>query len=175
MEKLLGVSRAIDALNRGVGRATYWLVLAAVLISSGNAVARKTLSMSSNAMLEIQWYLFAAVFMLCAGYTLLSKDHVRVDLIHARLSRRHQLMVEIFGTLVFMLPVTTLILVLSWAPFVDAFTSGEVSPNAGGLIRWPVKLLIPIGFGLLLLQGVSEIIKDAAELRALRRTQDTPR
>ena len=169
MEFLLRASRMIDALNGVVGRATYWLLLAAVVISSGNAVIRKAFSMSSNAMLEIQWYLFAAVFLLCAGYTLLKREHVRVDLIHSRLSRRNQLRVEIFGTLFFLAPVTGLILVLSWAPFMDAFTSGEVSANAGGLIRWPVKLLIPVGFALLLLQGVSEVIKDAAELRALKR------
>jgi len=144
-----------------------------VLVSSGNAVVRKAFNMSSNSLLEIQWYLFAAVFLLCAGYTLLNKEHVRVDLIHSRLSRRQQLWVEIFGTLFFLAPVTLLILVLSWAPFVDAYTSGEVSSNAGGLIRWPVKLLIPAGFGLLLLQGASELIKDVAELRGLDRSTPT--
>jgi len=173
MNLLLRASGLIDALNRRVGRLTYWLILLAVLISSGNAVARKTLNMSSNAMLEIQWYLFAAVFLLCAGYTLLNKEHVRVDLIFSQLSRRQQLWVEIGGTLLFLAPMTVLILVLSWAPFVDAWASGEVSANAGGLIRWPVKLLIPVGFALLLLQGVSEIIKDVAELRGLRGDQGT--
>ncbi len=169
MNLLLRVAHLIDMLNRRVGRATYWLILVAVLISSGNAVARKTLNLSSNAMLEIQWYLFAAVFLLCAGYTLLSKEHVRVDLIFSHLSRRKQLLVEIFGTLLFLAPMTALILVLSWSPFVDAWTSGEVSANAGGLIRWPVKLLIPVGFALLLLQGLSELIKDVAEFRLLGR------
>lgn len=169
MKLLLRASRLIDALNRCVGRATYWLILVAVLISAGNAISRKTMNLSSNAMLEIQWYLFAAVFLLCAGYTLLSKEHVRVDLIFTRLSRRKQLIVEIFGTLVFLAPMTVLILVLSWAPFMDAWVSGEVSANAGGLVRWPVKLLIPIGFALLLLQGMSEVIKDVAELRSLAR------
>ena len=169
MNLLLRVAHLIDMLNRRVGRATYWLILVAVLISSGNAVARKTLNLSSNAMLEIQWYLFAAVFLLCAGYTLLSKEHVRVDLIFSHLSRRKQLLVEIFGTLLFLAPMTALILVLSWSPFVDAWTSGEVSANAGGLIRWPVKLLIPVGFALLLLQGLSELIKDVAAFRLLGR------
>ena len=169
MNSLLRASRLIDALNTAVGKASYWLILVAVLISSGNAVVRKAFNMSSNS-LEIQWYLFAAVFLLCAGYTLLNKEHVRVDLIHSRLSRRKQLWVEIFGTLFFLAPMTLLILVLSWAPFVDAYTSGEVSSNAGGLIRWPVKLLIPVGFGLLLLQGASEVIKDVAELRGLDRS-----
>lgn len=173
MNSLLRASRLIDALNTAVGKSSYWLILVAVLISSGNAVVRKAFNMSSNSLLEIQWYLFAAVFLLCAGYTLLNKEHVRVDLIHARLSRRRQLWVEIFGTLFFLAPVTLLILVLSWAPFVDAYTSGEVSSNAGGLIRWPVKLLIPVGFGLLLLQGASELIKDVAELRGLDRSAPT--
>jgi len=173
MNSLLRASRLIDALNTAVGKASYWLILVAVLISSGNAVVRKAFNMSSNALLEIQWYLFAAVFLLCAGYTLLNKEHVRVDLIHSRLSRRKQLWVEIFGTLFFLAPMTLLILVLSWAPFVDAFTSGEVSSNAGGLIRWPVKLLIPVGFGLLLLQGASELIKDVAELRGIDRSTPT--
>jgi TRAP-type mannitol/chloroaromatic compound transport system permease small subunit len=165
MNLLLRFSRAVDALNRMVGRTTYWLVLAAVLISSSNAIARKTLNMSSNAMLEIQWYLFAAIFLLCAGYTLLDNEHVRVDLIFGRLSRRKQLTIEILGTLLFLAPMTILILALSWAPFIDAFTSGEVSSNAGGLIRWPVKLLIPLGFALLLLQGVSQLIKNVHEYR----------
>ncbi|MDM0078977.1 TRAP transporter small permease subunit [Variovorax sp. J31P179] len=173
MNSLLRASRLIDALNTAVGKASYWLILIAVLVSSGNAVVRKAFNMSSNSLLEIQWYLFAAVFLLCAGYTLLNKEHVRVDLIHSRLSRRQQLWVEIFGTLFFLAPVTLLILVLSWAPFVDAYTSGEVSSNAGGLIRWPVKLLIPVGFGLLLLQGASELIKDVAELRGLDRSAPT--
>ncbi len=172
MNSLLRASRLIDALNTAVGKASYWLILIAVLVSSGNAVVRKAFNMSSNSLLEIQWYLFAAVFLLCAGYTLLNKEHVRVDLIHSRLSRRQQLWVEIFGTLFFLAPVTLLILVLSWAPFVDAYTSGEVSSNAGGLIRWPVKLLIPVGFGLLLLQGASELIKDVA--RAARPRPQRP-
>lgn len=169
MDLLMHLSRRIDALNRTVGRATYWLLLVAVLVSAGNAITRKTLSVSSNAMLEIQWYLFSAVFLLCAGYTLLNHEHVRVDLLFSRLSRRHQLWVEIGGTLLFLAPMTTLILVLSWPSFVQAWQSGEVSANAGGLVRWPAKLLIPVGFGLLLLQGASELIKSIAELRDLDR------
>lgn len=169
MNLLLRASAVIDSLNRRVGHAVYWLLLVAVLVSAGNAVSRKVLSISSNAMLEIQWYLFSAVFLLCAGYTLLNNEHVRVDLIYSRLSRRKQLIVEMVGTLLFLAPMTTLILVLSWAPFLGAWTSGEVSANAGGLIRWPVKLLIPMGFGLLLLQGVSQLIKAFAEFRGLGR------
>jgi TRAP-type mannitol/chloroaromatic compound transport system permease small subunit len=165
---MLQISRAIDALNRLVGRATYWLVLVAVIISSFNAISRKAFDMSSNAMLEIQWYLFAAIFLLCAGYTLLNNEHVRVDVLFGRLSRRGQLVVEIFGLLFFLAPMTLLVLVLSWAPFMNAFMSGEVSANAGGLIRWPVKLLIPVGFGLLALQGLSELIKNIDEYRRLR-------
>ena len=168
MASLLRLSALIDALNRAIGRAAGWLVLAAVLVSAGNAVSRKALSLSSNAMLEIQWYLFSGVFLLCAGYTLLNKEHVRVDLLYSKLGRRKQLLVEIFGTLVFLLPMVTLILILSWPPFVHAWESGEMSSNAGGLIRWPVKLLIPVGFLLLLLQALSELIKDFAELRGLR-------
>jgi TRAP-type mannitol/chloroaromatic compound transport system permease small subunit len=167
MNFLLKISRAIDALNRMVGRATYWLVLVAVLISSFNAISRKTLDMSSNAMLEIQWYLFSAIFLLCAGYTLLNNEHVRVDVVFGRLSRRKQVVVEIFGLLVFLAPMALLVLVLSWAPFMDAYLSGEVSANAGGLIRWPVKLLIPVGFALLALQGASELIKNIDEYRRL--------
>jgi len=163
----LRMAYGIDRLNRSVGRLAYWLVLFAVLISAGNAVSRKAWNLSSNAMLEIQWYLFAAVFLLCAGYTLLSREHVRVDLFYSRMSRRAQLRVEIFGVLAFLMPVVTLILVLSWSPFMHAWQSGEVSANAGGLIRWPVKLLIPVGFALLLLQGLSELIKDWHELRTL--------
>lgn len=168
MNFLLRIAHAIDALNRVVGRMTYWLVLVAVLISSFNAISRKTLDLSSNGMLEIQWYLFAAIFLLCAGYTLLNNEHVRVDLIYGRLSRRKQLVVDICGTLLFLTPMALLVLALSWAPFVDAFTSSEMSNNAGGLIRWPVKLLIPLGFGLLLLQAASELIKNVHELSQLR-------
>jgi TRAP-type mannitol/chloroaromatic compound transport system permease small subunit len=167
MNTLLGLSKAIDAINRFVGRTACWLVLVAVLISSFNAFSRKALDMSSNAMLEIQWYLFSGVFLLTAAYTLLSNEHVRVDIIFGQLSRRKQLMIEMFGLVVFLAPMTLLVLVLSWAPFMSAFTTGEMSSNAGGLIRWPVKLLIPIGFGLLLLQGLSEFIKNLDEYRRL--------
>lgn len=167
MNQLLRLSRLIDSVNAKVGKLASWLVLVAVLISAGNAVTRKAFNLSSNAALEIQWYLFSAVFLLCAGATLLSNEHVRVDVILSRLSRRKQLVVEVLGTLLFLMPVTVLILVLSWAPFVNAFVGAEMSSNAGGLIRWPVKLLIPVGFGLLLLQGVSQLIKSVDEYRRL--------
>lgn len=169
MKPLLKLASGIDALNRLVGQAARWLILVAVLISAFNAMSRKAFSISSNGMLEIQWYLFAAVFLLCAGYTLLNNEHVRVDVLLSRLSRRKQLMVELFGLVFFLMPVTLLVLALSWAPFMDAYTSGEISSNAGGLVRWPVKLLIPVGFMLLLLQGLSQVIKTIDELRRLPR------
>ncbi|MBK6971556.1 MAG: TRAP transporter small permease subunit [Sterolibacteriaceae bacterium] len=164
MNLLLRLSRAIDALNRRVGRGVLWLVLVAVLISAINAVTRKLFNLSSNAFLELQWYLFSAIFLLGAGYTLLHNEHVRIDVISARLSPRTRAAIDIVGTLFFLLPMALIILKLSWPLFVDAFWSGEVSSNAGGLTRWPVKLLIPAGFALLALQGISELIKRAAFL-----------
>lgn len=164
MNLLLRLSRAIDALNRRVGRSVLWLVLVAVLISAINAVTRKLFNLSSNAFLELQWYLFSAIFLLGAGYTLLQNEHVRIDVISARLSPRTRAAIDIVGTLFFLLPMALIILKLSWPLFVDAFWSGEVSSNAGGLTRWPVKLLIPAGFALLALQGISELIKRAAFL-----------
>lgn len=164
MNLLLRLSRAIDALNRRVGRSVLWLVLVAVLISAINAVTRKLFNLSSNAFLELQWYLFSAIFLLGAGYTLLHNEHVRIDVISARLSPRTRAAIDIVGTLFFLLPMALIILKLSWPLFVDAFWSGEVSSNAGGLTRWPVKLLIPAGFALLALQGISELIKRAAFL-----------
>lgn len=170
MKPLLKLASGIDALNRLVGQLARWLILVAVLISAFNAISRKAFSISSNGMLEIQWYLFAAVFLLCAGYTLLNNEHVRVDVLLSRLSRRKQLMVELFGLIVFLMPVAVLVLALSWGPFMDAYTSGEISSNAGGLVRWPVKLLIPVGFMLLLLQALSQVIKTIDELRRLPET-----
>lgn len=165
MNALIGASRAIDALNERVGRAALWLVLVAVLISAGNAVVRYTFSVSSNAWLEVQWYLFSAVFLLCAGYTLRHNQHVRIDILASRLSPRGQAWIEVVGTVLFLLPMCLLILVLSWSPFVEAWTRGEVSSNAGGLVVWPARLLMPLGFALLVLQGLSELIKRVAFLR----------
>src|SRR4249920_205258 len=141
MKLLLAVSRAIDALNERVGRVVLWLVLIMVLVSSGNAVSRYALNLSSNAWLELQWYLFAAVFLLCAGYTLLHNEHIRIDVVSSRLSRRSQLWIDIFGTLFFLLPVSIFIMILSWPVFTNAWVSHEMSGNAGGLIRWPARLL----------------------------------
>jgi TRAP-type mannitol/chloroaromatic compound transport system permease small subunit len=167
MNALLTISRAIDALNERVGRTLLWLVLAMVLVSAANALARYLLNLSSNAWLELQWYLFAAVFLLCAGYTLLHNQHIRIDVLSTHLSRRVQVWIDIFGTLFFLLPMSLFIMWLSWPVFMNAWTSQEISSNAGGLIRWPVRLLVPLGFFLLSLQGVSELIKRVAFLRGL--------
>lgn len=159
MSLLLLFSRLIDRLNETVGKAVTWLVLIAVLISSVNAVSRYSLSMSSNAWLEAQWYLFAGVFLLAAGYTHLRNEHIRIDILSHRLSLRGQAWLDIIGTIFFLLPMVGIILFLSWPVFMNSFHSMEVSPNAGGLIRWPVRLLVPAGFLLLTLQAVSELIK----------------
>ena len=167
MKLSLGLSRAIDAINDRIGKLTYWLILVAVVISTANALARYSLDMSSNAWLEIQWYLFSAVFLFCAGYTLLHNQHVRIDIISGRFSKRVQAWIDIFGTVFFLLPMAVLILWLSWPVFVDAFRSNEVSANAGGLTVWPARLMVPVGFLLLVLQGISELIKRIAFLRGL--------
>lgn len=167
MDLLLRIARAIDSLNERIGRAVLWLVLVAVLISAANAAVRKLFSVSSNAFLEVQWYLFSAIFLLAAGYTLLRNEHVRIDVLLHRFSKRTQIWVDIFGIVVFLLPAAALIGSLSWPLFVKAYVSGEMSENAGGLIRWPVYLLMPTGFLLLVLQGISELIKRVAFLKGL--------
>jgi TRAP-type mannitol/chloroaromatic compound transport system permease small subunit len=164
LKTLLALSRLIDALNERVGRAIGWLVLAAVLVSAGNAVMRYSFSLSSNAWLEIQWYLFSAVFLLGAGYTLKKNEHVRIDIIAGRFSKRGQAGIDIFGGLLFLMPMAVIIMYLSWPMFTQSYLGAEISSDAGGLIRWPVKLLIPAGFALLVLQGVSEITKRIAYL-----------
>jgi TRAP-type mannitol/chloroaromatic compound transport system permease small subunit len=168
MQALLHLSKLIDALNERVGRTIPWLVLAAVLISAGNAIVRKAFNVSSNAYLEIQWYLFAGVFMLGAGYTLLRNAHVRIDFVSSRLSRRANAVIDSLGLVLVLMPFAVLMIDLSWPLFMRAWVSGEVSGNAGGLIRWPVLLLIPAGFALLLLQAVSELIKRIAFLCGTR-------
>ena len=167
MQFLLRISRGIDWLNERVGRGVLWMVLVAVLISAGNAIIRKAFDTSSNAWLEVQWYLFSMVFLLCAGYTLLRNEHVRIDVIIHRLPKRTQIWIDILGIVFFLLPITILIASLAWPVFMRAYVSGEMSENAGGLIRWPVYLLAPVGFALLALQGVSELIKRFAFLRGL--------
>ena len=167
MKLLLGLSRAIDALNEQVGKLTYWLILAAVLISAGNAIVRYSLNMSSNAWLEIQWDLFSFIFLFCAGYTLLHNQHVRIDVISGQLSGRGRAWIDIFGTVFFLLPMAVAIMWLSWPVFLDAYRSDEVSTNAGGLTVWPGRLMLPVGFFLLVLQGLSELIKRIAFLRGM--------
>lgn len=167
MKALLQVSRIIDRVNEHVGRLIMWLVLAAVLVSAVNAVVRKSLSISSNAWLELQWYLFSAVFLLGAGYAFLRNAHVRIDFISSRLSARTRSMIDVVGIVVFLIPLCVLMIDMSWPLFARAWTSGEMSQNAGGLIRWPVYLLVPVGMGLLLAQAASELIKRVAFLRGL--------
>ncbi len=164
MNFLLQFSRLIDRLSEMVGRATLWLILVVVLISAGNAVSRYAFDMSSNAMLEIQWYLFSAIFLLCAAYVLKQNEHIRIDVITSRLSARTQNWIDVFGIFVFLLPMTLIVAWLSWPVFMNAWESGEVSANPGGLVRWPVRLLLPVGFFLLILQAVSELIKRIAFL-----------
>jgi TRAP-type mannitol/chloroaromatic compound transport system permease small subunit len=164
---LLRLSGLIDWLSEHVGRLVYWLILVAVLVSSGNATVRYFFSRSSNGWLEIQWYLFSAVFLLSAGYTLLHNEHVRIDIIYGRLSPRARAWIDILGGLFFLLPMAILITTLAWPMFLDSWYRDEYSTNAGGLIRWPVKLLIPTGFALLILQAISEIIKRIAFLAGL--------
>ena len=167
MNALLALSRAIDSVNRRVGRAVTWLILLAVLVSATNATVRKLFNVSSNAWLELQWYLFGAVFMLASGYTMLKNEHVRVDVLASRFSRRTQLWIEIVGVLLFLLPACSLIMWLSWPYFMDSLVNNEQSSNAGGLIRWPAKLILPVGFALLVAAGVSHLIKCIGCLRGL--------
>jgi TRAP-type mannitol/chloroaromatic compound transport system permease small subunit len=164
LDALLKFSQLVDAVNERIGKAVYWLVLAMVLVSAGNAIIRKTLNMSSNAWLELQWYLFSAVFLLCAAYTLLRNEHVRIDVIAGRLSPRAQAWIDIFGTVFFLLPMSIMIATLSWPFFVRGFVHNEVSGSAGGLTLWPARLLLPVGFALLSLQGLSELVKRIAFL-----------
>lgn len=167
MKPLLALSRAIDWLNERVGRILKWAIPVMVLVSAGNATSRFLLDRASNAWLELQWYLFSAVFLLCAGYTLLHNEHIRIDVVNSHLPRRVQVWIDIFGIIFFLVPMAAIIMWLSWPVLVNAYVSGEISVNAGGLIRWPVRLLVPAGFFLLVLQGVSELIKRIAFLRGL--------
>lgn len=167
MPFLLTLSRRIDALNEFVGRSAAWLVLAAVAISAINAVVRKAFNVGSNAFLEIQWYLFAGVFLLAAGYTMLRQEHVKIDVIAGRFSKRTQIKIEIFGICAFLFPFVITVIDLVLPLVFKAYSSGEMSSNAGGLVRWPVYALVPVGFGLLGLQGLSELIKRFAFLQGL--------
>jgi TRAP-type mannitol/chloroaromatic compound transport system permease small subunit len=162
---LLRLSRAIDAVNLAFGRLADWLVLIVVLVGAGTAALRYLLNYGSNALLEIQWYFFGAIVLLGAAATLIRNEHVRVDLVYGMLSRRGRLIVDIIGLTLFLLPGTLLLAWLSWPAFASAFLSGETSSNYGGLIRWPILLVLPLGFFLLALQGISELIKRIAALK----------
>lgn len=164
---LLKLSGLIDGLSERVGRLTYWLILVMVLVSAGNASVRYIFDRSSNAWLEIQWYLFSAVFLFGAGYTLLHNQHVRIDVVTSHLSRRGRAWIDLLGTLFFLLPMAIAIMWMSWPVFVQSYELNEVSSNAGGLIVWPARLMVPVGFLLLILQGLSELIKRIAFLRGL--------
>lgn len=164
MSFLLTLSRLIDALTERIGKLAMWFILATTMISAGNAIVRKIFDTSSNAFLEIQWYLFAAVFMLGSGYAFLRNAHVRIDFISSKFSARGRNWVDVIGILVFVFPLCYMMATLGWPLFVNAYESGEMSSNAGGLIRWPVYALIPAGFALLALQSLSELIKRIAFL-----------
>jgi TRAP-type mannitol/chloroaromatic compound transport system permease small subunit len=159
MQGLLKLSGFIDAMTERIGKSVLWLVLFAVVISAVNAVVRKAFNMSSNAFLEVQWYLFSAVFLLGSSYTMLRQGHVKIDVVIGRFSKRTQTMVECFGIVFFLFPFCYKIISLVWPLVTQAYATGEMSENAGGLIRWPVYALIPIGFALLWIQGISELIK----------------
>lgn len=167
MSPLLTLSRLIDRLSEFVGRWLAWLVLLAVLISAANAIVRKAFNISSNAFLEIQWYLFAAVFLVAAGYTMLKQGHVKIDVVSGRFSKRTQIWIEIIGLVFFVFPLVFTVIQLSWPLVVRAYVMNEYSQNAGGLIRWPVFALLPLGFLLLGVQAVSELIKRFAFLKGL--------
>jgi TRAP-type mannitol/chloroaromatic compound transport system permease small subunit len=162
---LLKVSRAVDGLNERLGHLANWMIVIACLISAGNAMVRYAFDMSSNAWLEVQWYLFAAVVMLGTSYTLRLNEHVRVDILYTHLSERAKLWLDLLGAVLFLIPSSLIIAWLSWPFFHESWVIQEMSTNAGGLMRWPVKILIPLGFVLLSLQGLSEIIKRAAALQ----------
>ncbi len=167
MNALLKLSNAIDGLSRFIGKYVIWLILASAMISAGNAIVRKAFNLGSNAYLEAQWYLFAATFLLMAAFTLLNGEHVKIDVVYSHWSKRTQTWIDVFGFICFLLPFAGAVVWFSVPFFLRGYASGEVSSNAGGLIRWPVYLMMPLGFSLLFLQGVSELIKRIAFLMGL--------
>jgi len=167
MRALLKFSNAVDWLNAQVGKWVIWLILGSTIISAINALVRKIFNASSNAYLEVQWYLFAGAFLLAAGYTLLNGEHVKIDVVSSHLSKRKQIWIDIIGFTFFLMPMCMIILWFGTPFFLQGYRSGEMSSNAGGLIRWPVYALMPIGFSLLMLQGLSELVKRIAFLRGL--------
>lgn len=168
MGPLLAFSRAVDRLNYGFGKIADWMVLAACLVSAGNASIRYLISQSSNAWLEMQWYMFGAIVLLGGAYTLKRNEHVRVDIVYGALSHRGRLWVDTFGLVAFLLPAAVLLTWMTWPFFLDSFFRHEESSNAGGLLRWPVKILLPLGFFILTLQGLSELIKRVAALTGVQ-------
>ena len=167
MTALLQLSRLIDRISEFIGRWVAWLVLFAVLISAGNAITRKAFNISSNAFLEVQWYLFAAVFLLASGYTLMRQEHVKIDVVSGRFSKRTQIWIDIIGLCLFLIPFVIVIIKLTMPLVTNAFNTHEMSSNAGGLIRWPVFALLPAGLALLGMQAISELIKRVAFLKGL--------
>ena len=168
MDALLKLSASVDAISNLIGKLIRWLVLGSVLISAGNAIIRKAFNISSNGFLEIQWYLFAGVFLLGSGFAFMRNVHVRIDFISSKLSKRTNTIIDILGIVVFIIPLCLIMVWLSWPLFTNALATGEMSQNAGGLIRWPAYLLMPLGFGLLFVQALSELIKRIAFLKGLR-------
>ena len=164
MAALLKLSRLIDTINEWIGKFIMWLILGAVLISAGNAIVRKAFNIGSNAMLEIQWYLFSGVFMLGVGYVMLKNAHVRIDFISSKLSKRANAVIDALGIVIFTIPLSIIMIKLGWPLFEQAWRTGEMSQNAGGLIRWPVLGLVPLGFAVLVAQASSELIKRVAFL-----------
>ena len=167
MNALLKLSQLIDSITEFVGKSIIWVVLVVTLISTGNALMRYTINYSSNAFLEIQWYLFAVIFLFGAGYTLKKNEHVRIDLISGKFSKRGQAWIDVFGIIFFLMPMAIAIMWMSWPVFLLAFKNNEMSSNAGGLILWPARLMVPVGFFLLVMQGFSELIKRLGFLQGL--------
>lgn len=175
MKSWLALARAIDALNEAAGRGACWLILACIVISAANALARYGLNLGSNAFLEIQWYLYSLVFLGAAGYTLKHNAHVRIDIINSRLTPRARAWIDLFGHLFMLLPVCTIMLWFGWTAFLESWRIGEISTDAGGLLRWPIKLLVPAAFALLILQGLAETIRKVAWLRGYEQGQTETR
>ena len=167
MHALLKISKTVDWINTQIGKNVIWLILASTVISAVNAAVRKAFNVSSNAYLEVQWYLFAAAFLLASAYTLLNGEHVKIDVIYSRWSKRTQIWIDVLGFIFFLLPFCTAVLWFGVPFFLQGYRSNEVSPSAGGLILWPVYAMMPLGFFLLMLQGISELIKRIAFLQGL--------
>jgi TRAP-type mannitol/chloroaromatic compound transport system permease small subunit len=167
MQPLLALTRLIDRITAGIGKAVMWLILVAILVSAGNAIVRKLFNWSSNSLLELQWYLFGAAFMGAAAYTLQQNEHIRIDIFYGSRSRRTQHWIDLFGHVFFLMPISLIMVWLLFPYFMDAYTRGTISTNAGGLLIWPARAILLAGFILLTLQGVSEIIKKIAVMRGL--------